>query len=644
MLIKFCTIFFSSFLMMLSIHAQLCQGSLGDPIINTTFGSGPNPGSPLIAATTAYQYVSGDCPGDGFYTVRNSTSSCFGNTWHTLVTDHTGDASGYFMLVNASFQPSAFYLDTVRGLCSNSTYEFAAWVINVILPASCGGNTIQPNLTFNIEKTDGTVLQTYNTGSIPALNAPEWKQYGNFFTTPAGVSDVVLRITNNSVGGCGNDLALDDITFRPCGPNLVPAIVGITGTTANLCEGFAGNYSFSCTVSNGFSNPAFQWQQRVNNGTWTDIAGETATSLSRNFPNTTAIGKYEYRLVVAESGNMASVQCRIASRPLLVEVNANPVTTAINDGPVCEKNTLTLTASGGTQYAWSGPNGYTDSGSPLPLVNVQLNQAGKYYVTVTNAAGCINKDSTTIVVDPAPVATTGVATATICLKDSVQLTASGGVSYLWVPSTGLSNAAISNPKVSPATTTEYNVEVTNGFGCKDTSGTIVTVVEKPVVNAGPDKAIMEGQSAQLNGTINDPTNNFSWSPVTYIDDILSLQPIVNPPVDTKYILNAVSTFGCGIATDTMFVKVYKNIYVPNAFSPNGDGTNDTWNVPALEAYNSFEVAVYSRWGQLVFHTRNSFKPWDGTFKGKPLPVGAYNYFINVGNSQDLFKGSLMIIR
>ena len=62
--------------------AQLCQGSLGDPIINITFGNGNNPGPPLSAATTAYQYVSNDCPSDGFYAVRNNTTSCFGNSWH----------------------------------------------------------------------------------------------------------------------------------------------------------------------------------------------------------------------------------------------------------------------------------------------------------------------------------------------------------------------------------------------------------------------------------------------------------------------------------------------------------------------------------------------------------------------------------
>lgn len=120
---------------------------------------------------------------------------------------------------------------------------------------------IQPNLTFTIERTDGSVLQTYNTGNVPMQANPTWQQYGFFFTTPVGVTDIVLRIFNNAPGGCGNDLALDDITFRPCGPQLTPVITGLPTTTATHCAGTAKTYNFATTVSAGFNNPAYQWQQ-----------------------------------------------------------------------------------------------------------------------------------------------------------------------------------------------------------------------------------------------------------------------------------------------------------------------------------------------------------------------------------------------
>src|SRR6187402_1966230 len=91
-----------------------CTGSFGDPVINITFGSGNNPGPALKASTTSYQFVTTSCPADGQYTVTNSTFSCFNSTWHTITQDHTGNPSGYFMLINASYQPSDFYLDTVK--------------------------------------------------------------------------------------------------------------------------------------------------------------------------------------------------------------------------------------------------------------------------------------------------------------------------------------------------------------------------------------------------------------------------------------------------------------------------------------------------------------------------------------------------
>src|SRR6478672_2272869 len=223
--------------------AQLCTGSLGDPVIHITFGSGSNPGPPLRAAATFYSYFASDCPNDGSYTVRNSTSGCFGNTWHGVAEDHTpGDINGYFMLVNASFQPGDFYVDTVKGLCGSTTYEFSAWVLNVLKPTACSGNGIDPNLTFKIETTTGAPLAVYNTGNLSEDGSPTWKQYGVFFTTTSSGTEVIVRITNNAPGGCGNDLALDDITFRPCGPTVTAGLGATNDTSLSVCDGDTSSY------------------------------------------------------------------------------------------------------------------------------------------------------------------------------------------------------------------------------------------------------------------------------------------------------------------------------------------------------------------------------------------------------------------
>jgi gliding motility-associated-like protein len=625
-------------------NAQLCNGSLGDPIVNITFGSGPNPGPQLAAATTSYQYLANDCPNDGFYTVRNSTAQCFSNQWHSLSADHTGNTNGYFMLVNATFQPGAFYLETVRGLCSNTTFEFAAWVANVHKPAGCSGHGIKPNLTFTIEKTDGTVLSTYNSGDIPQTASPAWQQIGFYFTTPVGVSEVVLRMVNNAPGGCGNDIALDDITLRPCGPNITTSIVGFPSNSQSFCQGAAHNYTFTGTIMAGYANPSLQWQENINGSGWVDIPGATTPTLSKNFPANMMAGTYLYRLSAAESGNMGSTACRTASNAISIIINTNPATTASGNSPLCAGANLLLAATGGAQYQWTGPGGFTSATANVSVDNAQPAQSGKYYVTVTSSVGCTNKDSVMVTVNPSPLAAAGPAASDICAGDNVQLTASGGLRYQWQPATGLSSAVINNPIARPADSVNYAVVVYNGFSCTDTAMVTVNVHAKPYAHAGPDKSIIEGNSAQLEGVAEGQDISYSWSPVFHMNNVQLLNPVVTPPISTDYMLTVVSNLGCGTVTDTMRVLVYKDIFVPNAFTPNKDGINDSWNIPALSALPNFEVRVFNRYGQLVFHTRNTNRGWNGTFNGADQPNGLYVYMINIDNGKRILKGPLTLIR
>jgi gliding motility-associated-like protein len=637
-------IFLIVFLAAQSASAQLCTGSLGDPIVNINFGVGSNPGAPLSAATTNYQYNSGDCPNDGFYTVRTNTSGCFGSTWHNVNSDHTGNANGYFMLINASIQPSAFYLDTVRSLCGNTTYEFAAWIMNVIVPSACSGSSIQPNITFSIERTDGTVLQTYNTNNIPVTPSPQWKQFGFFFTTPAGVTDVVLRMTNNSTGGCGNDLALDDITFRPCGPLLTPSVAG-NSNVISFCEGQAHAYVFNCTASAGFTNPTFQWQQSSDGINYTDISGAVSSSYAKSFAATDPAGTYYYRCSAAETGNIASVQCRVSSTSIKVTINAKPTATAGSNTPACQNNTLSLTATGGSSYQWSGPGGFSSADAAPQILNVQPAAGGTYNVTATNAAGCSGGASTAVVINPAPNATVLFTDSTICFEKTVKLSAAGGGTYTWSPAASLSVDNVAEPLASPMDTTRYRVVVTNSFNCTDTAYTTINVIVKPVVNAGEDRTLIKGNSIQLSGTISGNVVSYFWSPNTSINNVNVLNPVVNPDADIDYTLTAVAGGNCGVVTDVISVSVFTGLYIPNAFTPNGDSKNDTWNVPALAAFPKAQLIVFNRYGEKVFEgTGAQNTGWDGRFKNKNLPAGNYVYVINLNDGSPVIRGSVLLLR
>ena len=623
-------------------NAQTCSGSLGDPIVNFNFGSGANPGSPLAA--TNYNYASNDCPVDGSYTIRSNTSNCFGNTWHSINSDKTGNANGYFMLINASVQPSAFYVDTVRGLCPNTTYEFGAWVMNVIKPSACNGNANQPNITFSIEKTDGTVLQTNTTGNIPSTLSPTWVQKAFLFTTTNAVSDVVLRMVNNAPGGCGNDLALDDITFRPCGPSLTPTITNTASQNTDFCEGEIKSFTFSCSVSPGYINPVYQWQQSFNGTTFTDIVGANTTTLQVQYGASSLVGNYRYRLQVSEAANFASAQCRVSSDPLSVTIKPLPMATASSNSPICENANINLNANAGVNYNWQGPANFSSTSSQPIIQNAQSINSGVYSVMVTAANGCFVTTSTNVTVNNSPTAVVPFSKDTICAGETVLLEASGGNSYEWFPAATLSTPQQQNTDAKPIVTTTYNVVVGNNFGCKDTASINVQVIRPPSVNAGPDKIIVAGKTVQLVGSIIGDFTNFSWSPTDFMINETSLTPMVNPPTDYEYILMATAPNNCGFSTDTVQVKIFNGIFIPNAFSPNGDGKNDTWNIPSLEAYPLHSLMVFNRYGQVVFQRSKTFEPWNGFFKGQLLPAGAYTYLINLNNGSAILKGSFLMIK
>jgi gliding motility-associated-like protein len=136
---------------------------------------------------------------------------------------------------------------------------------------------------------------------------------------------------------------------------------------------------------------------------------------------------------------------------------------------------------------------------------------------------------------------------------------------------------------------------------------------------------------------------YEWIPAEYMTAAATLTPSVNPPANKVYTLHVRSNKGCGSADDDVLVKVFEKLFIPNAFTPNGDGINDTWFIETLEAYPHAEVKVFNRYGQMVFDNNGVNKPWDGKFKGIPLSAGAYTYLIDLKNKSQIIKGVLFII-
>jgi gliding motility-associated-like protein len=613
----------------LEIKAQVCTGTLGDPVINIDFGRGSSNIGPPIAETN-YVYVAGT-PRDGEYTVVQ-TSAGLNSGWHQNIVNHTpNDPTGYYMLVNANYNQGIFYQTTISNLCPNTTYEFAAYIINILRNSG-----IKPNIKFTIEN-NGLPIKEFLTGDIPEGSATDWKKYGTVFITPANVGTITLKITNQNPGGSGNDLALDDITFRPCGPTITTAI-NSDGINATLCAGQNGSYNLSASVSAGYNDPAYQWQA-LDGTTWVDIIGGNATQTTINFTNA-VVGTYKYRLLVAERLNINSINCRTSSAALTINVIDKPNPIASNGGAVCVGDNIQLNVDQGVLFNWTGPNGFNSNLQNPTITNVNANAAGTYTVTVFNSAGCSNTSQTLVQVLPEVVANTNMATATICENQSIGLEASGGTIYKWLPVAGLSDPNIANPIANPKQTTVYTVTVSNST-CSTTKKITVTVLKSAMADAGEDKTILAGQSVTLNGNATGDNMSYLWTPSVYLDDPTKLNPIATPPSDITYTLTVQSD--CSISTDKVFIKVYPKIEIANTFTPNGDGINDTWNIPSISAFSNPKLKVVNRVGQLVYESKSA-QPWDGKFNGKNLPTGVYYYTLYLNEDFKIYTGWLLLTR
>jgi hypothetical protein len=450
-----------------SAQSQLCTGTLGDPVVNITFGNKNTTAGPLRPGITNLGYVTG-CPIDDNYAITNAAFGCWGSTWHDITKDHTGDEEGRFMLVNATNAPSVFYVETITGLCGNTTYEFGAWVANVLKPSSCNGTGTKPNLTFTIETTSGVVLATYNTGNIREDAQLTFKQYGFSFKPPITASSVILKITNNAGTGCGNDLAIDDITFRPCGPSMSASIDGVPGFSRNSCFDSQTNLRLNMAVGSGYINPSYQWQISTNSGaTWSDITGANSTSYNR-IPS--GVGRFQYRLLASESIYSGVAACKTASLPITIQINNSAPRIGNQTINQCIGGKVDLSGASGSggnlNYQWTVPNGFSSNVRNPTLPSIRAGDSGTYIVKVITTEGCAASD-TILVKTFKAINGSYNGNNMICLGDSLFLNAVGSNQFEWYNNTRAILSTSNSLSVKPSDTTQYQLIFRDNMGCFD---------------------------------------------------------------------------------------------------------------------------------------------------------------------------------
>lgn len=609
--------------------------------------------------TTNLGYRYADCPADGQYVIINRSDTCFGSTWHH-VKDHTGDENGYFMLVNASTEPSSFYIQTIDGLCSGTTFRFAVWIVNM-----CNyTNSIRPNITMTIERTDGTLLSSYSTGDIPVNTlVPEWKEYGFNFTTPVGVSTVVLRMRNNAPGGYGNDVGLDDITFRSVGPAITVFSKDIAEDTTLLCVNDTRTVHLQSNIEACYFNTAYQWQISTDNGdSWTNIEGANSATFDRS---PTPAGTYLYRLAVAQQSNIGIATCQTASRPIALLVYEPDVRTIRIEQPanaLCENTPAIFRAK--TTYAGKSPsfqwyiNEQEAGNNDSVLVTSDLKTGDVVNCIFTSSLACNSPASANSFPVSVLKQTFSTISHSMCEGESFEgYTASGSYKDVFTGSNGCDSTRTLNLTVFPKEHTQFDTTICFGttyqgltregtyqyiyqsvHGC-DSVHTIVLHV-LPDIFAKPyrDTILCAGDSLVLTPDI--PFDSYVWQ-----DGYTGS----NYPVRRGGTYRVVATNKCGTATKTTVVEEkICNLDFPTAFTPNNDGRNDRFRVVNAFGLSHYHCIVFSRWGQKVFETTDPAKGWDGLVNARPADKGTYIYWCEYerngkpGVSQ--LRGTITLIR
>ncbi|WP_462252093.1 PKD domain-containing protein [Ferruginibacter sp.] len=575
-------------------------------IVNGDFSAG-NTGF-----TSAYTYASTNTIQGEYFIGTNPVAW---NPGAAPCVDHTS-SGGNMMLVNGATTPGTIVWRETVNVTANTNYNFACWVQSIYFAEPA-------QLQFSINNI--LIGSVFSPGSTTC----NWQRFFSNWNSGSNTTAIISIVNLNTVAG-GNDFALDDISFAPVSIKrdsvkiTVDTPVVNTIADVSVCAGVpvqlnaTGASTYVWTPATGLSNP--------------------------NIANPLAIPQTNTRYTV----NGTTVNGCFASDFVDITVLPKPVITKTADTTICKNSSIQLNASGGTSYAWS-PAATLNNANIANPVATPTAPVTKYIVTVTNnnVNTCSNTDSVKITLRPAPVFTVSPSKST-CLGTAVQLNASGGDSYLWNPANLVSNAVIANPATTTGTTTNYSVTITEtNCNVSATLFTTVTVNPVPVVTVSKSNDI--DCSIEFANLLASGAAQYTWTPAIGLNNAAIYNPVAKPITTTKYIVKGDNAFGCS-DYDSLTVTVTKTgnsgYYMPNSFTPNGDGKNDCFGIKYWGIIEQLDFFIYNRYGEKVFYTNNPNKCWDGLYKSNKPELGNYVYYIKAKTACGTVekKGNVILIR
>ncbi|PSK90002.1 gliding motility-associated C-terminal domain-containing protein [Taibaiella chishuiensis] len=322
----------------------------------------------------------------------------------------------------------------------------------------------------------------------------------------------------------------------------------------------------------------------------------------------------------------------------------------LNDTFICAAAPLQLTAqvsnvSTAMGFHWE-PVAAILSNPNLPTVSVNPAASNTFMVYISNAATgeCVDTAMGTAHIrihdNNGMYALPG--DTTICPGDTVLMRAFGGRHYTWSPLFTIDNIHNATARAWPETDRQYKVLIEGDSGCTIERAVNIRLVPPMQLDAGPDLDVKYGESITIQASSNNPV---SWTPASEVHPANGINPVVSPAKTTTYYVTAITPEGC-IVTDSVTIHV-TNAVLPNAFTPNGDGVNDYFQLlPVDDRVKLREMSIYNRFGQRVFFTRNIAEQWDGTHNGKPADLDTYYYYAEykIGERTYKLKGDVTLLR
>lgn len=449
------------------------------------------------------------------------------------------------------------------------------------------------------------------------------------FTPSININEIIIGGPCTLPPGWLDTNSVDPI--NPCYPLLVIDNLVLTSKPISISDqGLICNNDLVLTCSTSIPGGNFQWYQ---NGI--AINGQTSNTL--NVSNL-SLGQGNYQVTYGIDSSCYKDEITV------IATLVNPLT--VNNATICESEIAELIVSGGTTYTWTPSLGLSsNSGS---IVSSSPNQTTTYTITSIDTNGCIINASSTVNVI-ATTNTLSVNNAEICEGEIAELNVSGGTTYTWTPSTGLSSNTGSNITASPNQTTVYTVSSIISNGCVSETTSTVTVYN--IINDINFNIIQIPLESEVILTACPANYSYTW---TTPEGLISNTNPLNYQFSKEegilqFLIETENEFGC-LYSETIEIKISTDliVYIPNTFTPDGNEFNNTFKPIVSNNVDSeaYTFLIFNRWGELIFESKDPNIGWDGTYLGLIVQSGVYTWIVKLKNQTDIkeINGHVNLLR